>query len=114
MLGQLYGGSNQVPLVLVQLGFEQLKQGEGVSRTTGEAGNNLVPVQAPDLARITLHDRIAHGDLAIATDHHAVAAAYGENGCSSELFHGVLQSPDIRQIGGQARGQVSGVGAELP
>src|SRR5690606_34913983 len=54
----------------------------------GEPGNDLVPVQAPDLAGIALHHGVAQAHLAGAADDDPAIAAHGENGGAAVLFHG--------------------------
>lgn len=51
-----------------QLGFEPLEQGEGVGGSAGKAADDAAIMQAAYLARIGLHHRLAHRNLAIAGD----------------------------------------------
>ena len=80
VLGQFHRGTHQVPGVLFQLALKALKQGEGIRRTAGEAGDDAFRVEAADLARIVLHDGITHGDLAVTADDDLIAATDAENG----------------------------------
>src|SRR5690606_20226664 len=55
--------------VLLELGLEQLEEGEGVGGGAGEAGQDLaVAAEAAHLARVGLHHRVAEGHLAVAGD----------------------------------------------
>ena len=74
-----------------QLCFKQFKQGKGIGGAAGETGQDLVLVKAPHLAGVAFHDGVAHRHLAVAANDYAVAAAHGQNGRTSELFHAYLQ-----------------------
>ena len=87
VLGQFHGGAQQMALVLFQLGFETLEQGEGVRRAAGESGQNLVVVDAAHLARVGLDHDIAEGDLAVAAEGDLIAAPHREDGGAAKLFH---------------------------
>ena len=65
-LGQFHSGTLQVAAKFLELGFEQLKQGEGIGRGTGKTGHDLAVIQAAHLAGGMLHDHgLAQGDLAV-------------------------------------------------
>ena len=65
-LGELHRGTLQVAAKFLELGFEQLEQGEGVGRGAGKTGHNLAVIQAAHLAGGMLHDHgLAQGDLAV-------------------------------------------------
>src|SRR5690606_1889323 len=81
-------------------GFEALLLGEGIGRGAGEAGQDLVVVQAADLAGRALDDDVAQGDLAIAAQRDAVAAAHADDGGGVKLFHAFL--PMKALAGGEA------------
>jgi hypothetical protein len=68
VLGQFDRGAQQVALVLFQLAFEAVEQGEGVGGAAGEAAQHLALVQLAHLARRALHDDIAQRDLAVAAE----------------------------------------------
>src|SRR5205814_3221851 len=87
VLGELDRRAHQVALVLVELAFEALEQGERVRRAAGEAGEDAVLVQAPDFLRAAFDDDIAERYLAVAAERHARAAAHGKNGGAVEGFH---------------------------
>jgi hypothetical protein len=63
-------------LVLFELGFKQFEQGESVRCASGKTGQYLIFVQASYFARVTFHHGVAHGDLPVTTDYHAVSSAY--------------------------------------
>jgi len=62
-------------LVFLQLTFEALEEGEGVSGGAGETGQHLAVIEAADLLGVAFHHGIAEGNLAVAAhDDFAVAA----------------------------------------
>jgi hypothetical protein len=63
-------GPHQMPLVLLQLGLEALKQCECVGCGTGETRQHLAVVELAHLARRALDHDVAQGDLPIAADGH--------------------------------------------
>src|SRR5690606_16846669 len=73
-----------------ELGFEALLQREGVGRGAGEAGQYLVVIQAADFPGGALDDDVAQGDLAVAAQRNAVAAAHADDGGGVKLFHAFL------------------------
>jgi hypothetical protein len=73
--------------MLIQLGLEQLEQGECIGGTAGKTGQYLVFIEAPHLASVAFHHGIAHGYLAISANDYGVAPAHGQDGGASELFH---------------------------
>jgi hypothetical protein len=73
--------------MLVELRLEALEQRERVRGPSGEAGENAVVIEAPDLARARLDDDVAERDLAVAAQRHFPVAARRNNGGSAELFH---------------------------
>ena len=76
--------------MLLQLFFETLEQGEGVSRAPCKACQYLVFVESAYLAGITLHHGVALGDLPIPAYDDTVASSYRPNGGSSILVQGSL------------------------
>jgi hypothetical protein len=60
---------------LLQLPFEEFEQRERVGRAAGESGNHATSGQPTHFAGITLHDRIAYADLAIAADRNSAITA---------------------------------------
>jgi len=75
VLGQLHGGAHQMALVLLQLAFEALEEGEGIRGGAGESGQHLAVIETPHLAGVALHHGVAKGNLAVtAHDDFAVAA----------------------------------------
>jgi hypothetical protein len=87
VLGQFDRGAQQVALVLFQLGFEAVEQGEGVGGAAGEAAQHLALVQLAHLARRALHDDVAQRDLAVAAERDLVAAPHADDGRAVKLFH---------------------------
>jgi hypothetical protein len=104
--GQLDRGAHQVALVLFQLGFEAFLQGERVGGGAGEPGQDLVVVQAADLAGRALDDDVAQGDLAIAAQCDAVPAAHAHDGGGVKLFHAFLP---LKGIAGGGSGEIKGM-----
>ena len=80
VLGEFDRGAHQLVGILLELLFEPLEQGEGVGGGAGEAADHLVADEAPDLAGIVLHHRVADRNLAVAGDHHLVALADRDDG----------------------------------
>jgi hypothetical protein len=66
-----------IALVLLELRLEALEEREGVGGGAGESREDAVLVEPPHLARGSLDDDVAEGDLAVAAHRHAVAAAHG-------------------------------------
>jgi hypothetical protein len=60
-------------LVLFQFALEALEKGKGIRRGPGETRQHPLLVEAPHLAGIALHHRLAQGYLAIAANHHLAA-----------------------------------------
>ena len=73
-----------------QFAFEVLKQGEGIGGGAGETGQDLIVIQAADLAGIALHNGFAKADLAITADHDTIVAADRQDGGSMKLFQSYL------------------------
>ena len=76
-------------MVLFQLFFEALEQGEGISGASGESGKDLIFVEPAYLAGIALEHRVALRDLAVATNHDLAASANREDGCAVQLFQSI-------------------------
>ena len=70
--------------MLLELGLEALEQRERVCRAAGEASEDAIVVQPAHLACAGFHDDVAEGDLPIAAQRDAVAAAHGQNGGAVE------------------------------
>ena len=70
----------EVAAVLFELGFEAREEREGVGGGAGEAGQDRVVVEPPDLAGALLEDGVAERDLAVAGEHRLVLVADGEDG----------------------------------
>ncbi|MNC59277.1 hypothetical protein D3C75_1090760 [compost metagenome] len=69
VLGQLYGCTLQIALMLLQLSFELLKQRDGIRYGTGKPSRYLAAVQTANLLRRILHDHaVAEGHLAVPGD----------------------------------------------
>src|SRR5690606_6951993 len=67
----------EVALVLFQLGFESLEQGEGIGGATGKTSDYLAVVQAAYLSGIAFHNGVAKGYLAITAHGDFILPAYG-------------------------------------
>ena len=79
VLGQLDGRPLEIAAILLELRLEAREQRERVGGRAGEAGENPVVVEPPDLPRALLDDGLAEGHLAVAGQHGAVAVADGKN-----------------------------------
>ncbi len=67
--------------VLLELGFEQFEQGEGIGRGAGETGQHLaVAPSRRTLRALRLHHRVAERHLAVAGDGDAAVAAHRHDG----------------------------------
>ena len=66
--------------MLLELSLETFEQGEGISRTTGEAGNHLIVVDPAHFLRVALDDGIAKGNLTVSRHDHIAAPAHGQDG----------------------------------
>ncbi len=75
VLGEFNRRAEQIALVLVQLGFETFKEGKGICRPTGKAGEDLPLMNAPNLARAGLDHDVAKRHLPVAAHGNALAAA---------------------------------------
>ena len=79
VLGQLDGGAAQVAVILLQLRLEASEQREGVGGGTGKAGEDLVLIQAANLAGRVLNDAFPEGDLAVSGHNHFSIPANAKN-----------------------------------
>ena len=79
VLGELDGRALEVAAVLFELGLEAGEQRERVGGRAGEAGEDPVVVQPPDLPGGLLDDRVAEGDLAVAGHDRLVAVPDGQH-----------------------------------
>lgn len=77
LLGQFDRGPGHVVRVILQLRLEPFEQGEAVGRTPGESGKHPTVEQAPDLRRVSLHDLITEGHLAVTTEGDPIASSDG-------------------------------------
>src|SRR5215470_14069685 len=89
VLGELDGGTCQVA-VLLELTLEALEQREGIGGSAGKAGQHLAIAQAAHLAGVALHDGVAEGDLAVATQRNRAFAAYADDGRTVRIEIGLL------------------------
>ena len=97
-----------------ELGLEALLQREGVGGGAGEAGQDLVVVQAADLARRALDDDVAQGDLAIAAQCDAVAATHAHDGGGVKLFHAFLPLKGLAGAGRKIQGAQQPGSGQIP
>ena len=86
LLGQFDDGARQVAVVLLELGFEAGEQREGVGGGAGETGQDLVVVEAAELAGGGFQHFLAEGDLAVAGHDDLAVAADAEDGGRADLF----------------------------
>lgn len=77
--------------MLFQFGFKTFKKGEGVGCAAGEAGDDVIVVQAANLTGIAFHDGITHADLTIPANHDSAVAPNRKNSGAAILFQGILQ-----------------------
>src|SRR6185369_9406564 len=83
-------GAHQLAAILLELALQPLEQGEGIGRRPGEPGDDLSALaDAPHLAGIGLHHRIAHGNLAIAGNHRAAVLLHPDDGGAVPLDEAV-------------------------
>jgi hypothetical protein len=75
ILGEFYGATSQVAVILLQLRFEAAEKREGVGGGTGESSEDLVVVQAANFFGRMFDDGFAERDLSIAGQNHAAVAA---------------------------------------
>lgn len=87
VLGQFHCSTRQLTRMRIQLRLEPFKQREGICRTASETCQYPVTVQASHLLSVSLHDDVAHADLAIAADDDLVASADRADRRTPELFH---------------------------
>ena len=76
VLAQFHRGPGEVAAVLFQLTLKAFKQGKSVGGATGKPGDDLVVVQAPHFAGVTLHDGITQAHLAVTADNDRAIAAH--------------------------------------
>src|SRR3546814_8246008 len=81
--------------ILLKLLFEPFEQCEGVGGCAGETGNHFAFfgttfADAPHLACVGLHHRIAHRNLAVARDHGFAAALDADDGGAVPLEEAVV------------------------
>ena len=80
VLGQLDGRALEVAAILLELGFEAREQRKRIGRRAGKAGEDVVVIEAPDLAGALLDDGIAERHLTVAGQHGAIVPAHREDG----------------------------------
>ena len=90
---------SQVALVFLELGLEALEQREGVGGAAGEAGEDLVVVQAAHLARVALHHDVAERHLAVAAHGDGAVAADAEDGGAVGIEEGCYDALDRSDLG---------------
>ena len=91
VLGELDRGAQQLAVILLELAFEPLEQGEGVGGRAGEAADDLALfADAADLLRVGLHHRIAHRHLAVAGNDGLAALLDAEDRRSVPTFQSRL------------------------
>src|SRR6185369_10636580 len=103
VLRQFDGSALQLSLVLVELGFEALEQGERVGRRARKAGEHAIVVDAANLARGRLDDDVAERDLAVAAKRDLCAAAHGKYRRTVKEIHCRMQRSRCGCVGADAR-----------
>ena len=85
VLRQLDDRALHVAAVLLELRLEAGEEREGVGGGAGEAGQDLVVIQAAHFRRAVLHDRVADRDLPVAGHRHLAVAADADDGrCAND------------------------------
>src|SRR5690242_1717565 len=95
ILGQFHGGAANVAVVLLQLGFKAAEEGKGVGSRAGKAGQNLVAIEAANLAGSMFDYAFAQCNLTVSCHHHVPIPAHTQNGSrayKSGLFHAANSS----------------------
>ena len=87
VLRELDGRPRQVAREALQLLLELLVQRERVGRAAGEPGDDLVPLEEPDLLRVRLHHGVAHRDLAVAAHGEPAVLADAQDGGGVDRLH---------------------------
>src|SRR3546814_18174854 len=82
ILGEFHRRTHQLPAMTFQLGLQPFEQREGVSCRARQTPDDGAIMQLANLFRIGLHDRLAHGYLAIPGHHSSAALREGEE-CDS-------------------------------
>ena len=80
VLGQFDRRTQQLPRILVELGFQPLEQGERVGGGAGKAADHVALAETAHLLGIGLDDGLLDRDLAVAADRHHAALADGQDG----------------------------------
>src|SRR5690606_19231335 len=85
VLGEFHASPHELTGILLKLRFEPLEKRHGIGGRSRKARNHIALAERADLARITLHDGVAHGHLPVPRNNHAPALADGENGGAMPL-----------------------------
>ena len=70
-------------VILLQLLFQQIKQGKGIGSRSGKTGDNLVVIESAHLAGLVFDHGLTKRHLAITGNDHIALMADGENGCGA-------------------------------
>lgn len=91
--------------MLFELGLKAFLQSEGIGCGAGKACENLLVIEAADLAGGRLDDDIAQSNLPISAERDLIAASDADDGGSVKLFHGVFP---LKGLDGGANAQFKG------
>src|SRR5262249_25539234 len=91
--------AQQIALMLLELRFEALEQREGVRCTACEAGQNLLVIQPPDLARGLLDYDVAERDLTVTAQRDRIAAPDRKDGGAVIGIHAFASRNDLGSMG---------------
>jgi hypothetical protein len=86
VLREFHRRPHHVSGVLLQHALEAFEQRERVGGSAGEAGQDAVMVDAPDLARVALHHRVPERHLPIAAERDLAIATDADDGGSAKLL----------------------------
>ena len=114
VLGELDRGALEVAAVLVELRLEAGEERERVGRRAGESRNDLAALQAADLRRRLLHDRVAQRDLAVRGHRHRARRGARRRPWSNATSPSTrrIQQPPRRPHRDAAAGAAGGLGPE--
>src|ERR1039457_3430242 len=92
-LGQFHHGTRKAAVELLELGFEARKEREGIGRGPGESRQDLVVVQAAQLAGGAFQDLAAEAHLSIAGHHDLIVAANTNHHSRSNFLSHCMGNP---------------------
>ena len=105
VLGELNSGSNQVTLVLFQLGFKSLKQGERIGGGARKTSQHFAVVQLSHFAGCSFDNDVAQRDLCVFADTNHNKEGRHQSGNINESDLAALRHPLSNPIQETARGR---------